>query len=348
MTRGDEKAGLDLFAVVQNPGNGAMFFAGLGGPTTDQPVVAAENALTELKGRATLDTEEQVIAVAAALVAGRMGEARRRIDALSPKQRVVLDRVLGSLGGVGRAPKPRGAMLGKVQERSGGGSGYKASQLRAMLEQQWRAWRVVRAVDRKPYGSAAVVNGAWFAPHLAGRSLVLTCAHVCSNETPSPGEPEILPPSEAALDWISDEEVWEGSDGQPGLLRVKGKDPVWVSPVKGLDASLLEVEALPPRAHQPETEPTVEVTPGDGIYIWSYPGGGTLCSSIQDNAILSTANPYFCYETFAEGGSSGAPVFSEQTHELIGLHRSANAEGTIRQAVFFQVILERARAVLAP
>jgi hypothetical protein len=197
-----------------------------------------------------------------------------------------------------------------------------------MLEQQWRAWRVVRAVDRKPYGSAAVVNGAWFSSDLAGRSLVLTCAHVCSELSPSPGEPEILRPGEAALDWISDEEAWEGSDGHPGLLRVKRS--VWVSAVKDLDASLLEVEALPPQAHAPETEPTVEVTPGDAMYIWGYPGGGTLCSSLQNNEILSMAKPYFCYEAFAEGGSSGAPVFHERTHELIGLHRSANAEDTRR------------------
>lgn len=293
-------------------------------------------------------------AIADALIAGRRGAAMRLLDAVPAEEQHALDGFLDGVWGVGRAPRPprRPPIL---VESPGSGDRYGARWLRRQYQQRWLAWRVVRAPDpaapaaeRQAFGSAAVVHGGWFRDDLADRSFVLTNAHVCRTDAPRAGEPEPIAPRDAALDWRSDEETW-GAAGAPGFVRVV--DVLWSSPPDALDATLLEVEPLPAEARPPADAPGRDVLVADRCYLWGYPilddEPHLISLSPDDNAIVDAGETHFSYFAFAAPGSSGAPVFHQKTHALIGLHRGERRADGRRHAVYLELILRAARAHLA-
>src|SRR6185436_1441151 len=47
------------------------------------------------------------------------------------------------------------------------------------------------------------------------------------------------------------------------------------------------------------------------VYIIGHPAGGSLQISLQDNVYLAYKDPFMHYRTPSEGGSSGSPVFND-------------------------------------
>lgn len=286
-------------------------------------------------------------AIAADLIAGRRGAAVRRIEALDAGEREALDGFLLPVWGLGSAPRPPRDPFASLE--STGGSRYGASWLLRQYAQRWHAWRVVRASDRRAFGSAAVVNGRWLGDAYADRSFVLTNAHVCRRDAPGPGEPPAIAPDEAAIDWCSDEETWCDAAGRPAMARVL--DAPWWSPPGELDATLLEVEPLPAQARPAGEPPDHVVSTADRCYLWGFPildGEPHVISlSPDDNEIVEAGAQRFSYRAFAAPGSSGAPVFDQRTHELVGLHRGQRSGDSLRHAIYTEVILRRAREHLA-
>lgn len=284
-------------------------------------------------------------AIGALLRAGKLGAAAARIAAVPIDQLDALDLDLAPIWGTGRAPAaPR--MLG-IPKGVGGGSGYGAGWLLAAYARRWLAWRVVRAADGAHVGSAAVVDGAWFRADLAGAPLVLTCAHVCSSFARAPGRPAKLDrAADAALEWWSEEEEWR--DGSGARARVPCVEILDESPVDELDYALLRVRELPAAARPPAGDDVLhELVGGDRIYMWSYPGADPLTLSVNENQVREVDGRYFGYQAFAEGGSSGAPLFYDRGHQLVGLHRGEDPATGTRHAVFFEIIFDELRRRLA-
>lgn len=180
-------------------------------------------------------------------------------------------------------------------------------------------WRVVRWPDSSgqplwSFGSAVVVQGGWFSEALAGRSLVVTCAHVCSAgghaERPRP-----LLPAAAAIDFC------EGarSAGPRAVRRV-----VWQSPRDELDAVLLEVDELPPwslAAAALMARPERAAALDESIVLRGYPMNQRAQLAREPGTVAAVQPPYLYYDVETGRGLSGAPIFAKGSGELLGLHR---------------------------
>lgn len=187
-------------------------------------------------------------------------------------------------------------------------------------------WRVVRLPDvtgeaPRSFGSAVVVAGGWFSAALSGRSLVLTCAHVCSARAPIE-RPQPLAPQRAAIDFCYGER-------SAGPLAVRAV--VWESPREELDAALLEVDELPAWSRDAAAElsmrPAREVRPGERITLRGYLKNQREQLARTELRVAAARSPYLYYDAETGRGLSGAPIFSSDGGfgsdggELIGLHR---------------------------
>jgi len=159
-------------------------------------------------------------------------------------------------------------------------------------------------------GTGFVVDGGDVHPSLRGRFLVLTNAHVISND---PNVQPALRPEQARVSF----ECWLNKPQHFEVARF-----VWSSPPGKLDATLVELT------------PTLKNCIGYGtwtavaaqqkhVYLIGHPLGGTLSLSLHDNRFLAYRDPKLHYRTPSESGSSGSPVFDENWG-FIGLHHAGS------------------------
>jgi Trypsin-like peptidase domain len=186
-------------------------------------------------------------------------------------------------------------------------------------------WRIVRRPDRadqapRSFGSAVVIPGGWFAAELAGRSLVLTCAHVCAagagrSAHAGAERPLALTPDEAAIDF-------DDGERSAGPLRVRRV--VWESPRDELDAALLEVDELPAwsrdAAAKLSIHPARQASPDERITLRGYLMNQRAQRARADVRVVAVQSPYLHYDVETGRGLSGAPLFGS-SGELLGLHR---------------------------
>lgn len=306
---------------------------------TADAVAAAERALRELSRRPALDDAAVQLAIAAELVAGNLPAALRRLRALPAARHAELEPLLAKVWGVGRAPRPPGARGADNAESTRGGGLHDLAWLRRLEAQGRQAWRLVDGASGAAAGTAAVIRGEWISPALAGLPLVVTCSHVCTERPPRPGAPPPVPPSRAVLEWRDDDAGAAPRSAKIARLR-------WESPVDELDASLLEVDGLPDDAQPPAAPPAGAVLAGDRIYLWSYPGGGSLALSFEDNDIEEVRDPHLYYDLATAGGSSGGPVFASDRHALVAIHRGEAIADGRRHGTSFEILLRAMRAEL--
>lgn len=312
---------------------------------TRDPVASAKRVQLKLRDWNVLNQEQRQLSIAADLVVGDLVQAGERIRALDRAQRSDLDRVLKSVWGVGFAPNPRSAGI-SPNERGVDRGGDSVDDLLATIDARLRCWRLIRkstsGAQVESYGSAVVVNGAWFHPSLGGKPMVLTCAHVCSDHAGST-PPKSLLPSEAAIDFVD-------SQRQAGSIPVTRL--LWESPRHALDASLLEVASLPSWSAPQDEAPSTETGQNEDIYLWAYPRNGALKHEDRDGVVDDVKDPHFFYKMPTTSGFSGGPVFDAGTHQLVGIHRGESSvvdpgrDPASRHAVFFELILRAAKLEL--
>jgi S1-C subfamily serine protease len=243
------------------------------------------------------------------------------------------------LGGVGSAIDLSAIEAGNL-EKVWGDTHYQS--LEWLLQAVARTRGVARLGPNmyEGWGSGFLVDGAWIDDGWSDRKLLMTNAHVCTND---PAVQTQFPFPKGA----------EGNTATFLGLLGRGTKPVqidvlevlWTSPPSELDASLLEIAEVPKGAENP---PRIEATPGftdwpeKRVNILGHPHGMTLRVSLQDNKLISVGDRYLYYQTPTDPGSSGSPIFN-QAWELVGIHHSASKDKQANEGIRLDRIVEQIR-----
>jgi V8-like Glu-specific endopeptidase len=176
----------------------------------------------------------------------------------------------------------------------------------------------VRTSTGEGFGTGFLILGKDLAPQLGDEFLLLTNAHVVSDDPSVQKEKGSLPPEDAVVVFEALKSTEEREYRIDKLL--------WTSPPDELDATLLRLDSP---IQVLESYPVAKNPPNvDGkqkVYIIGHPGGRTLSFSLHDNLLLDYDDRFLHYRTPTEGGSSGSPVFNQQW-KLIGLHHAGGFE----------------------
>jgi V8-like Glu-specific endopeptidase len=209
--------------------------------------------------------------------------------------------------------------LGGQLEKVLGKDGYATYKWYKTGLERCRAVACIEREDEQGFGTGFLIKGADLHSALGDELLLLTNAHVVSND---PSVKGALRPHEAMITF----QVLNTEGGERKAFQVA--QVLWTSPPHQLDASLLRlntpvsgVESYP---LAPEL-PVIDENDPQRIYIIGHPEGGTLSLSIHDNLLLDYENPILHYRTPTEGGSSGSPVFNQQWR-LIALHHKGGKQ----------------------
>jgi len=217
--------------------------------------------------------------------AGKMDETRQRTVEAAP----VLEKVLGKEGvvtlGWYKSGLDRASNVAKVLNPAGDG-----------------------------FGTGYLIRGGDLVPAFGDELLLLTNAHVASDDPAVQAKYGSLHPDDAGIAFESCEAI--------GDRHFRVKELLWTSAPDQLDATLLRLDPPVPSL---ETYPLAKRLPVvDGvqkIYVIGHPGGRTLSISLNDNLLLDWDDRLIHYRSPTEGGSSGSPVFNQQW-QLIGLHHA--------------------------
>ena len=184
-------------------------------------------------------------------------------------------------------------------------------------------------------GTGFLFDGAWIGDQWAGKPLLLTNAHVCSNDPVVQNQyPYPPPPEELTAAFL-------GSGGAGEAAELKFCELIWTSKPSKLDATLLLLESVPDGCTPPpltNRRPPVTVKGDARLNILGHPKGLDLRISLQDNKIIDVGEKYVHYRTPTDPGSSGSPVFN-QKWELVALHHAASTKKQANEGVRMDVII---------
>jgi V8-like Glu-specific endopeptidase len=166
------------------------------------------------------------------------------------------------------------------------------------------------------FGTGFVVKGSDISPTFGDDLVLVTNAHVVTDDVAVRKAHKALPPEEAVITFEA-----------LGPEEYRIDKVLFTSRPEELDATVLKLEnakALNDKlrdkaARLARALPLVEESAR--IYIIGHPRGGTLSLSMADNALLDHEDPRIHYRTPTDEGSSGSPIFNRQW-ELIGLHHA--------------------------
>jgi hypothetical protein len=166
--------------------------------------------------------------------------------------------------------------------------------------------------DTRGVGSGFLIKGADLAESLPPDEVfVLTNAHVVSAEPMMDGT---LYPEDARVSF-------QGL----GLFDRHQVEPVWSSPPREFDATLLRLSPPAPSGATPM--PVAKRLPpvDQRVYIIGHPLGGELSFSLQDNQLLDVRGKKLHYRAPTEPGSSGSAVFNADW-KIVALHHAGSLE----------------------
>ena len=185
---------------------------------------------------------------------------------------------------------------------------------------------LVRRPDGRGVGTGFLVRGGDLDPALGDEALLLTNAHVLSDD---PRDTAAVSSTDASISF-------DAALGSPAF-RIGGV--VWSSSVLELDACLVRLDPSPAIVPCPLYDgplprpPAVAENQPPRLYIIGHPRGGTLTYSLEDNALLDHEGPpegqpgvpgrvLLHYRTPTEPGSSGSPVFDAVGWRVVALHHA--------------------------
>jgi hypothetical protein len=181
-----------------------------------------------------------------------------------------------------------------------------------------RASRVAKICDRfgRGHGTGFVVPGDALHPSLVGRWVLVTNAHVLSDDpTEQGGMPAALSRGAARVSF----EAGPVPTAELGVERI-----LFTSPRNRLDFTLATLSSDPPVSENlPFAQGLPRLDSNQRVYVIGHPRGGGLSFSLDDNLLLDHESPRVHYRAPTEGGSSGSPVFNA-SWELIALHHAGS------------------------
>ena len=225
-------------------------------------------------------------------------------------------------------------------EKVFGDTGYQS--LDWLLQAVARTRSVARLGPNKfeGWGSGFLVAGFWIDASWSDRKLLLTNAHVCTND--SDVQAQYPYPKDAAENTAT----FLGAIGEGAEpIQIQVNEVLWTSPPSELDASLLEIEDVPKgveKAPLCAKIPSLDKWQEKRVNILGHPMGLNLRVSLQDNRLVSVDERYLHYQTPTDPGSSGSPIFN-QNWELVGIHHSASREMRANEGIRIDRILEEIR-----
>lgn len=179
-----------------------------------------------------------------------------------------------------------------------------------------RASRVAKISDRygTGHGSGFVVPGKSIHPGIAARWVLVTNAHVLSDDpAEQAGTPAALPREAARVSFEA---------GPKPAAELAVERILFTSPRTRLDTTIATLSSEPPVG---EELPIAQALPLLGrnqrVYVIGHPRGGGLSFSLDDNLLLDHDAPRVHYRAPTEGGSSGSPVFNA-SWDIIALHHA--------------------------
>ncbi|MEA2562299.1 MAG: hypothetical protein QOH06_3803 [Acidobacteriota bacterium] len=181
-----------------------------------------------------------------------------------------------------------------------------------------RAVAQVRTTTGEGFGTGFLIRGGDLVPALGDELLLLTNAHVVSDDPAVRAAEGSLSPEDAVI-------IFEGLPAAAGK-EFRVAKLLWTSAPGELDATLLRLD--PPIADLVPYPISSNLPVLDGkqkTYVIGHPGGRSLSLSLQDNLLLDYDDRLIHYRTPTEGGSSGSPVFNQQW-KLIGLHHAGSLQ----------------------
>ena len=225
-------------------------------------------------------------------------------------------------GNVRLQPSEVGTALARTKEASGSRQLEQILGKDGVVSLKWyqqgleraRSVAQIRTSTGEGYGTGFLVRGGDIVAELGDELLLLTNAHVVSDDPDVQKAERSLPSKDAVVVF----EALETAAGKEyGVAKL-----MWSSPPRELDATLLRLE--PPVAGVPTVPMAAQLPARDGkqkVYVIGHPGGRGLSFSLQDNLLLDYDERLIHYRAPTEGGSSGSPVFNQQW-KLIGLHHA--------------------------
>ncbi len=167
----------------------------------------------------------------------------------------------------------------------------------------------------KGAGTGFLVRGSALHPSLGDELLMLTNAHVISED---PEVPIAMTPDEVVITF----EGLSGSENQSWTV----KHVVYSSSIGEYDATLVQLDRPVPGVEPyPVAGRLPPLADQQRVYVVGHPLGGGLSFSLQDNLLLDWDDRRVHYRTPTEPGSSGSPVFNDQW-ELIALHHAGRSD----------------------
>lgn len=176
----------------------------------------------------------------------------------------------------------------------------------------------VRTLSDEGFGTGFLIRGSDMVPALGDEFLLLTNAHVISDDPAVQASNGSLASSDALIRF----EALESAAG----TEFRVSKLLWTSPPDELDATLARLNpaiTVEDGVTVSKRLPLVDGT--QKVYVIGHPGGRSLSLSLHDNLLLDHDERLIHYRAPTEGGSSGSPVF-DQTWRLIGLHHAGSLE----------------------
>jgi GTPase SAR1 family protein len=187
------------------------------------------------------------------------------------------------------------------------------------------------------WGSGFLIDGSWIDVSWSDRKLLLTNAHVCTDDRDVQAQ---YPYPKGAEENTATFLGSLGEEGEP--IEIQVKEVLWTSAPSELDASLLELADVPKETEKapllPEI-PSFDRWEEKRVNILGHPRGLSLRVSLQDSKLVSVDDRYLHYRTPTDPGSNGSPIFN-QKWELVGLHHSASKEMRAHEGIRIDVIID--------
>jgi hypothetical protein len=197
----------------------------------------------------------------------------------------------------------------------------------------------------RPHATGFLFDGALMGSEFSGLPFFLTCNHCVAG----PGVPfqSAIPLSDAAI--VFQQLQTDSAKGEASFLQSLSE-----SPHNELNYTLLLLDRWPGTVGEVKLAPK-RPSPGDKIFVISYPRGAALAVSLDDNEVVAqrelttrerpSLESELQYRAPTEPGSSGAPVFNEHW-EVVAMHIGGERQNA-NFGVSLDAVVEHARRAVA-